>query len=152
VRAQVLVAVLLQRKTLMLVVAVLLLQQMLMMLVLLTVLFAGVQTGMVQRMRLMNVLKRLMVLAPVHSLAPHLPTVCVCVCVCVCARARDSVHVCVCMCVCAHECPTWIYVHTWRPRRSRITQASIGTTEVPLPRSLHTCAVAAERHITLLTV
>jgi hypothetical protein len=50
----VLVAVLLQRKTLMLVVAVLLLQQMLMMLVLLTVLFAGVQTGMVQRMRLMN--------------------------------------------------------------------------------------------------
>ncbi len=79
---------------------------------------------------------------------------CVCVCVCVCARARarDSVHVCVCMCVCAHECPTWIYVHTWRPRRSRITQASIGTTEVPLPRSLHTCAVAAERHITLLTV
>jgi len=53
----VLVAGLLQRKTLMLVIALLLLQPMLMV-VLTTVLFAEAPTGMVQRMTLMTVLKR----------------------------------------------------------------------------------------------
>jgi hypothetical protein len=57
VRAKVLVAGLLQRKTLMLVIALLLLQPMLMV-VLTTVLFAEAPTGMVQRMTLMTVLKR----------------------------------------------------------------------------------------------
>jgi hypothetical protein len=57
VRAKVLVAGPLQRKTLMLVIALLLLQPMLMV-VLTTVLFAEAPTGMVQRMTLMTVLKR----------------------------------------------------------------------------------------------